>query len=274
VIHDSAERVPHAERLVIMDAIVAPQRNTAPEPEWRVPTKDFLRASGQVQSLSRALKLLSALSHHLHGLTLSEAAEMVGLPASTAHRLLSTLQNERFVRYDNERGRWLVGLQAFRIGQAFAHSRDPAQAARPFMKRLAEQTGETATLAVVERGEVHMIVQHGGQKAHRAKSPFMATAAEKVISAYAPAGANAAELAAIRSCGYAVVDEDNTVGLRAIAAAVFNENGVPLAGLSISGPIARIGGARIGSLGDAVFAAAREITAELGGKPATRNGAA
>jgi IclR family acetate operon transcriptional repressor len=73
-------------------------RDAARREEFRVPSKEILRASGQVQSLSRALKLLNALSYHASGLSLSEVAQEVGLPNSTAHRLLTTLQNERFVQ--------------------------------------------------------------------------------------------------------------------------------------------------------------------------------
>src|SRR3990170_7456773 len=82
--------------------------------DFRVASKESLRASGQVQSLSRALKLLNALSHHPQGLSLSEVAHYVGLPNSTAHRLLTTLQNERFVRFEADRSAWLIGVQAFR----------------------------------------------------------------------------------------------------------------------------------------------------------------
>ena len=87
-------------------------REAARRQELRVPSKEILRASGQVQSLSRALKLLSALSYHGSGLSLSEVALEVGLPNSTAHRLLTTLQNERFVRFESERSVWLIGVQA------------------------------------------------------------------------------------------------------------------------------------------------------------------
>ena len=69
-------------------------KDAARREELRVPSKDVLRASGQVQSLSRALKLLNALSYHASGPVLSEVAQEVGLPNSTAHRLLTTLQNE------------------------------------------------------------------------------------------------------------------------------------------------------------------------------------
>jgi IclR family acetate operon transcriptional repressor len=88
--------------------------------EWRVQSKTDLRASGQVQSLNRALKIMVALGHHGEGLSLSAIARMVGLPTSTAHRLLTTLQNERFVVFDGTRLKWRVGAQAHRVGQAYA----------------------------------------------------------------------------------------------------------------------------------------------------------
>jgi IclR family acetate operon transcriptional repressor len=90
--------------------------------EWRVQNKNELRASGQVQSLNRALKILIALGHHSEGLSLSSIARMVGLPTSTAHRLLTTLQNERFVVFDASRLKWRVGVQAHRVGQAYTGS--------------------------------------------------------------------------------------------------------------------------------------------------------
>jgi IclR family transcriptional regulator, acetate operon repressor len=231
-----------------MDDQIFPGDTKGEPPEWRVPSKDYLRSSGQVQSLSRALKLMSALSHHSQGLTLSETAQLVGLPASTAHRLLSTLQNERFVRYDNDRSKWMVGLQAFRVGQAFAKSRDAAQIGKPQVKRLATQSGETAVIATRERA---------------ALGPG---AAARAMAAFGRGAADGAELAAVRACGYAVVDEDTSIGLRGIAAAIFDEHGEPLAAIAVSGPSARISGARIAALGAAVCAMAKEITVELGGQ--------
>jgi IclR family acetate operon transcriptional repressor len=99
-----------------LDQIPAPERSAS---EWRVPSKAELRATGQVQSLSRALRLLNALSHHPRGLALSAIARLVGLPPSTAHRLLTTLQAERYVRFETADSLWLIGVQAFRVGAAF-----------------------------------------------------------------------------------------------------------------------------------------------------------
>lgn len=92
--------------------------------------------AGGVQSLGRALRLLQAIARSHDGLTLTELAQTVGLPPSTAHRLLSTLQQDRFVRFDPIGHRWQVGVEAFSVGNAFARTRDVVLMARPRMRRL------------------------------------------------------------------------------------------------------------------------------------------
>ena len=59
---------------------------------------------GQVQSLSRALAILGVLAESGDGMTLTDVAQIVGLPPSTVHRLLTTLEHRRFVRFE-PRGR-------------------------------------------------------------------------------------------------------------------------------------------------------------------------
>jgi IclR family acetate operon transcriptional repressor len=74
------------------------------------------------------------------------------------------------------------------------------------------------------------------------------------------------ELAVVRERGYAVDNEEYAVGLRCVASAVYDEHGHPLAGLSVSGPTARLTDQRIPVLGQTVAAIAAEITSELGGR--------
>ena len=74
-----------------------------------------------------------------------------------------------------------------------------------------------------------------------------------------------AELAAIRARGFAIDDEERNRGMRCIAAAIFDENGEAVAGLSISGPSGRLDPDRIAALGPEVRAAAERITRAIGG---------
>lgn len=263
--------------------------------DLRVPSKETLRASGQVQSLSRALKLLNALAVHSQGLSLSEVAGFVGLPNSTAHRLLTTLQNERYVRFESERSVWLIGVQAFCVGAAFVRSRDLVTIARPYMRRLMEQSGETVNLAIADRGEVIYIAQVETQKMMRAiagpggRASMHCSGLGKALLAVAdPASLDKftgsmelhretahtlitvddlrRDLDKVRAHGYAVDNEENVVGLRCVAAVIYDEHSSPLAALSVSGPTARITEQRIPVLGEAVARIAAEITGEIGGQ--------
>lgn len=264
--------------------------------DFRVASKESLRASGQVQSLSRALKLLNALSHHPQGLSLSEVAHHVGLPNSTAHRLLTTLQNERFVRFEADRSAWLIGVQAFRVGSAFVRSRDLVTIARPYMRRLMEQSGETVNLAIADRNEVIYLAQVETQKMMRAiagpggRAAIHCSGVGKALLAHVDEEALDKTLSQIQfhrespstlvtaadlrrdlertlRRGYAIDNEENAVGLRCVAAVIFDEHGGPLAALSVSGPTARLTDQRIPNLGQAVARISAEVTSELGGRP-------
>jgi IclR family acetate operon transcriptional repressor len=79
------------------------------------------------------------------------------------------------------------------------------------------------------------------------------------------------ELEQVRQQGYALDDEEHAVGLRCVAAPIFDENGQALAAISLSGPKARIVDNRLNELGNAIRQTAAEITQALGGRvPACR----
>ncbi|WP_210191585.1 MULTISPECIES: IclR family transcriptional regulator C-terminal domain-containing protein [Rhodomicrobium] len=247
-----------------------------------------------VQSLSRALNLLNRLAESDQGLTLSEAANRTGLAISTAHRLLSTLQRENFVRFEPERGVWLIGVQAFIVGSAFLRSRELTGIARPLMRQLMERSGETVNLAVEDRGEAIYVAQiecrktmraiasPGGRAAMHASGVGKALLAamteeevERVIRerglpeatprSIATRARLKAELQVTRARGFAIDDEENAIGLRCVAAAIFDETGRPAAALSLSGPKARITDDLLSPLGDQVRAVAGQITNQIGG---------
>ncbi|WP_282605454.1 IclR family transcriptional regulator C-terminal domain-containing protein [Pelagibius sp. Alg239-R121] len=252
------------------------------------------RRSGQVQSLARAISLLNALTDEDYGLSLSDLAQKVGLAPSTTHRLLTTLQEERFVRFDLERNVWLVGVQAFVVGNAFVRSRDLINMSRPHMRNLMEDSGETVNLAVEDQGEaiylgqvecrqmMRAIAKPGGRVALHCSGVGKAllsglpdSEVNKIVQRRGlgrftdktidtPAKLRQA-LSLARKQGYAFDDEENAIGLRCVAAVIYDEYGHPLAGLSLSGPTARMPDARVSVLGALVVKAAGEITTALGG---------
>ena len=108
--------------------------------------------------------------------------------------------------------------------------------------------------------------------------PWSACSPPGVWSASPPAtltepAALHADLARTHLRGWALDDEERNLGMRCIAAAIFNEFGDPVAGLSVSGPAPRLDDGRVAELGPLVAAAAAEITRLVGGVSLPRAGA-
>ncbi len=252
--------------------------------------------SGQVQSLVRALRLLSVVAKADDGLTLTEAANRTGLPVSSAHRLLSTLQQERFVRFEQERTRWFVGVEAFVAGSGFLRSRDLVGVARPYMRHLMEESGETVSLAVEEGGQAIYLAQVECRQLMRAlaspgqRVPLHSSAVGKTLIAFAGTPRKSALMDAVklerftertivtekgfsaaieeaRARRYAVDDEEHAIGLRCVAAPIFNEAREAVAAISLSGPKARVSDARMVRMAELARASAAKITSEFGGAP-------
>jgi IclR family transcriptional regulator, acetate operon repressor len=255
--------------------------------------------AGQVQSLTRALSILRALAESGDGMSLTDVAQLVGLPPSTAHRLLTTLQQERFVRFEGTAHVWQVGVQAFIVGTAFARTRDVVLMARPYLRRLMEESGETANLYLEQDGEAICMAQVESRQMMRAiarpggRVQMHCSGAGKAILGWLPDAELTriirqhglrrvtdrtldtprklrAALEQARERGYAVDDEEHAVGLRCVAAPVFDELGHPVAALSLSGPGARVTEERVVVLGALTARIAEELSAELGGQPGPR----
>ena len=170
------------------------------------PAVETSRNGGQVQSLTRALAILAVLAESGDGMTLSDVAQIVGLPPSTVHRLLTTLQQERFVRFEPQGHLWQIGVEAFVVGSAFVRTRDVVGAARPFMRRLMEESGETVNLYVEHEGEAICMSQVECRQMMRAiarpggRVKMHCSGAGKAMLAFLPDGEVTAHPAAARAC--------------------------------------------------------------------------
>ena len=252
----------------------------------------------QVQSLARALTLLELISEREQGAALTELAQAASLAPSTAHRLLKSLEQMRYVRQDEDRGVWFVGVKAFTVGNGFARSRDIVAVARPIMRDLMQAVGESVNLAVLDEGEVIYLSQiecHQMMRAHAlpgGRAPLNCSGVAKALLAARrweeaeallktcelPKRTDKAlvrledirrELARVRDLGYAVDDEEQSLGMRCVAAAIYDENGEAVAAVSMTGPSARITVPKLPAFGAAVGRAAADVTTAIGGRVPT-----
>ncbi|MER8427769.1 HTH-type transcriptional regulator BhcR [Mesorhizobium sp. M1403] len=251
--------------------------------------------AASVQSLDRALRILTIVADG-SGLSLSEIAASSSLPASTAYRMLTTLENHGMVEFDGTDQLWSIGVETYRMGAAFLRRRKLVDRARIVMQELMEKTGETANLGVAEDDCVVFVSQVETHQAIRAffrpgtRSSFHASGIGKAVLAHlepervatilrraglerftentlSDISALARDLVTIKLRGWSVDDEERHPGMRCVAAAIFNEFGEPIGGVSVSGPTVRVTPERLAEIGPLVRDAAAEVTRMIGGLP-------
>src|SRR5437588_6785007 len=269
-------------------------RYSTPPRRGRAPSKPGAPA-GQVQSLTRGFSILEALAKSGGGLTLTDVAHRVQLPPSTTHRFLSTLERMGYVYQAGDLGLWYVGLQAFTVGSTFLANRDFVAQSHSYMRRLMEQSGETANLAILDGTEAVFIAQVQCHEVMRtlvklgSRVPLHASGVGKAIFAALPDEQIDAILKVIglpritedpivppepmwaaprvhRQRGYSFDDEEHALATRCVAATVYDEHAEPLGAISLAGPSSRLSDERIRQLGPIVAHTAEELTQKLGGK--------
>ena len=255
---------------------------------------------GPVQTLDRALHLLRLIAEQ-DGLPLSELSQQLDIPAPTAYRLLSTLQAHGVASFDEASQHWLVGVETFRMGSAFLHRTRVADMGRHLMQELMEACGETVNLAIEQDGDVVFVSQvesaepiraffrpgtRGDIHASGIGKALLAEFSDRRVRTIADSKglqqftehtltnieALRTELATIREQGWSVDNEEKNLGMRCVAAPIYNEFGEAIAGVSVSGPTVRITQNKIAEFGPQVKDCAMQITESIGGSLPQRLG--
>jgi IclR family acetate operon transcriptional repressor len=212
------------------------------------------RQGGSTRAVQRALHLLEAVARSAGGARLSDLARDTHVPASTALRLLRTLEQERFVRRDDvggfHAGSGLLALVA-------ALDELPLiQLAEPHLRGLVATVGETASLGVLdEAGDALYLAQVQSPHAIR----YASWRGRRVPGAVSALGL------ALHGTSPPVVRRDAVeAGVTAVAAPVLGPAGTVVAALSVTGPTFRFDDAATGRAATALGGAAAALSRELG----------
>jgi DNA-binding IclR family transcriptional regulator len=228
--------------------------------------------------LDRSVALLDLLADGPQ--SLRSLAQGSGLPRATAHRLLLALEAHRLVARDGA-GAFRLGPRLTELGARAGPALDLAAVAGPVLARLHEATGESVQLYVRSGSRRLCVAAHDAGTGLRdsvpvgALLPLDAGSGGKVLLAWASDGAGfgvaAAELAGVRSRGWAASVAEREPGVASVSAPVFRAGpatgAAPLAALCVSGPASRLGSAPRRGLAALVVAAAAELAALLPGQP-------
>lgn len=251
-----------------------------------------------VSSLGNALELLGVIAEHGAPIGLSELSRRSGLAPSTVHRLLATLLRRGFVSQDAATRRYRLGLRLFELGSQAIGQLDVRAVVRPYLQALAEELGETVSLAVRDRNEVVYVDRVDGKGvvaiATRlgGRSPLHCTAVGKAILALEPepiarqllgdgplpaqtprtvvrSEVLLAQLAEIRARGYASVVGELVIEVNSVGAGMRDHTGSVVGGIGVAGLATRLRGARLDRIGRRVAEVALDVSQQLGA-PAVR----
>ncbi len=245
------------------------------------------RSRQRVASVARALALLDEVARSDAGLGVNELARRIGVNASTASRLLGTLEDGGFVERSPD-GPYRLGLKFVALSDRVLGQLDVRERARPWLTWLVQETGETATLSVPGGGEAITVdfVPSSSSVVSMARvgrpSVAHATAAGKVMLAFGDRSvpdeltaftdrtitdprALAAELEAVRTWGIAEAIGEREPDLNALAVPVIGRGDELVAILGLQGPAARLPASTRRSLRAPLRKAASELGRSLGG---------
>ena len=246
-------------------------------------------AKPSVQVLERMFVLIDVLASREEAVSLKEISERTGLHPSTAHRILNDLAAGRFVDRP-ESGSYRLGMRLLELGNLVKARLSVREAALPAMRLLHKQIQQPVNLSVRQGDEIVYVEraysERSGMQVVRAiggHAPLHLTSTGKLflsmddpqkVRAYATRTGLQGntrnsitqlpqlerELSHVRQSGVARDNEELELGVRCMAAGIYNDQGTMIAGLSISAPAHRIDESWIEKLRDA----ANQISTSIG----------
>jgi DNA-binding IclR family transcriptional regulator len=248
--------------------------------------QEFHHMSTGTQSIDRAAQVLVHVVETTDPPTVGVLSTRLGLPKSTASRVVGALERQGLIRRDGGAGQLLPGAVLQRYARRETGDAELVERASEVLDRLAQASGETINVGVPSLGAVELLDQRDSRHFLGSPSwigrrvPAHGSALGKVFYAYgalpvpsgsleplAPHTVPAAEdlgLDDVRARGYATAVEELEPGLWAVAAPVRDASGSVVAALSVSGPTVRLRRGVLHRLGRLLVEEARTLSLLLG----------
>jgi DNA-binding IclR family transcriptional regulator len=243
-------------------------------------------------AVERALNILEAAAQRRDGLTNAEISRKLGIPKSSASYILRTLEKRSYLRREAETGRYRLGLKILSLGGDAQANLDIAGVALPFMRALVERIHLTVHLAVLDQGEavyIEKVEAPGFFKVNTwvGRRMFLhSTSVGKCLLAWLPKqevetiakqqglkkrtpetittmAKLLADLEHVKQSGYAVDDEENSLGARCLGVPIFDTIGNVTAALGASGTLTQTDESNVPRIIESLKETARRISRQL-----------
>jgi DNA-binding IclR family transcriptional regulator len=247
-------------------------------------------------SVDRTIAILEAVAGRVTGLSNAEISRKLEIPKSSASYILRTLEKHGYLRRERESGKYRLGLKLLNLGRSALNGVDAREVALPIMRHLVEHVHITSHLAILDgtqavyvervespgfvkmdtwigrRMEIYSTSVGKALAAHLPEAQVLAMLRERGMKRRTPTTLTnptryMRELEGVRERGYALDDEENSVGVRCVAAPVFNAAGEIEAALNITGTTQQVNKETLPRIIDLVKESARRISTQLGYRP-------
>jgi IclR family pca regulon transcriptional regulator len=245
-----------------------------------------------INSLEKGLSVLQAFAEAGHPLTLSQIASALGANSTTATRLCYTLSELGFIQRDGQR-RYHLTPKILTLGHSYISGLAWQEIAQFYLDALFKDVQETVNLSILEGSEIIYLIRIRKRKylpfdiRIGTKLPVYCTAMGKVLMAMGPPQKVKPILRAlefkpltprtiksldkfmdalekVRKNGYAINDEELSIGNRAVAAPVLDREGYAIAAINIAVPTPEYSRSQMEKiLAPKVIKTAREISEAL-----------
>lgn len=248
--------------------------------------------SQSVRAVERALDILLCFTRDEPTRSLTQIAEAIHMSKTTVHRLLATLESKRFITRDKVTGYYRLGFRFIEMASLVLQDVDLHRWARPYLKTLSEECGETVDVSILDGSHVmYLDVIESPQRVKLAAAigqrlPAYFTASGKALMAFMPEeqvrniiSQNVAEhtnritvampealeeLRITAERGYAISEQEYEEDINAVAAPIFDSENQPIASIAIVGPSFRFTKDRLPALGESIRNMTRVIAEEVG----------
>jgi DNA-binding IclR family transcriptional regulator len=252
----------------------------------------------RVRAVEHAIDVLDTMAAAGRPTGVSDIGRRTGLSKASVHHILATLEARKFVMREPESNLYRLGWALYELGSTVVRNLDISRIARPFLDRLAEQTGESVLLGILDedavlyldRGEAPTGLRMTANAGRR--GPLHATASGKVLLAFtddhdlfhrivdSPLRALTRttitdpsvlrhEIAQVRQTGYATCWQETEVGLSSLAVAIRDYTGAVAGSIALAGPATRLTTRTLQAHLNPLQATAHQIEVHLGGATAS-----
>mgnify|MGYP002628425156 CR=1 FL=1 len=252
-----------------------------------------------VKSAGRVLTLIQLLTEHGQGLTFTELQEVTGWPRSSLYGLVRTMAERNHLSFNSQTQKYRIGIRLWEAGQGFEQGVELVDLAMPHLEAAREQLGETVQLAVLDGIENIYIAKSEASHTLRldsfvgARLPAFATGIGKVLLAgleeaeldhrlrnvilFAYTSTTITDMVAlrevlrkIRTQGYALDNQEYSLGVCCYAVPIYGSKGTVVASVSVSIPSVRVSQGVEAEALRVLSETSRSLSAELGYSPQSK----